>query len=70
MKFTRECDYCYNEYKADSSELNRGRGLTCSHKCASHLKDRLKKHNGNVQHKTAGKEKQKLAIFIESLECN
>lgn len=34
-KFTRNCDFCQEEYLAEQRYINRGQGLYCSRTCAS-----------------------------------
>ena len=39
---TRECDYCGKEYEADTRNLNRGWGKTCSKSCAAYKREQEK----------------------------
>jgi hypothetical protein len=38
----RNCDNCQNEYMADSRNLKRGWGLTCSKSCAASKREKSK----------------------------
>jgi len=38
----RKCDYCGNEYKADTRNLKRGWGLCCSKSCAANKREQSK----------------------------
>lgn len=38
----RKCDNCGNEYYADSRNIKRGWGLTCSKSCAASMREKSK----------------------------
>ena len=38
----RKCDYCGDEYMADTRNLNRGWGLCCSKSCAANKREKSK----------------------------
>lgn len=41
-KIKRHCDNCGKEYEADTRNLNRGWGLTCSKSCAASKREKSK----------------------------
>ena len=67
MKFLRECDICGSEYPADTNELKRGHGTTCSKKCGGMLRESHKR-SIHLEHKSMSKAKYKQELYIQKLE--